>query len=162
MAMVLHAINQAVLVKSTDNSGNSCNMRVKCTNRTTKSPCPCSVNATFAADLRTERCAIVEAWHCESDPAGFGTFPYSVIPRKPNRWHGQLLQTLDALPHATRVATTFWNSPPKQVSLDQRNWFDSLANARISFRHRLLAKGSRVSKTMLVISFSGCHQRGLW
>ncbi len=29
MAMILHAINQAVLVKSTDNSGNSCNMRVK-------------------------------------------------------------------------------------------------------------------------------------
>ena len=26
--MLLHAINQAVLVKSTDNSGNSCNMRV--------------------------------------------------------------------------------------------------------------------------------------
>jgi hypothetical protein len=28
MAMLLHAINQAALVKSTDNSGNSCNMRV--------------------------------------------------------------------------------------------------------------------------------------
>ena len=27
MAMLLHAINQAALVKSTDNSGNSCNMR---------------------------------------------------------------------------------------------------------------------------------------
>ena len=27
MAMILHAINQAALVKSTDNSGNSCNMR---------------------------------------------------------------------------------------------------------------------------------------
>ena len=29
MAMVLHAINQAALVKSTDNSGNSCNMRAR-------------------------------------------------------------------------------------------------------------------------------------
>ena len=29
MAMLLLAINQAALVKSTDNSGNSCNMRVK-------------------------------------------------------------------------------------------------------------------------------------
>jgi len=28
MAMLLHTINQAALVKSTDNSGNSCNMRV--------------------------------------------------------------------------------------------------------------------------------------
>jgi hypothetical protein len=27
MAMLLHTINQAALVKSTDNSGNSCNMR---------------------------------------------------------------------------------------------------------------------------------------
>jgi hypothetical protein len=27
MDMLLHAINQAALVKSTDNSGNSCNMR---------------------------------------------------------------------------------------------------------------------------------------
>jgi hypothetical protein len=27
MTMLLHAINQAALVKSTDNSGNSCNMR---------------------------------------------------------------------------------------------------------------------------------------
>jgi hypothetical protein len=32
MAMFLHAINQAALVKSTDNSGNSCNMRVKVVN----------------------------------------------------------------------------------------------------------------------------------
>jgi len=32
--MTLHAINQAALVKSTDNSGNSCNMRVKCYNYT--------------------------------------------------------------------------------------------------------------------------------
>ena len=29
MAMLLHAINQAALVKSTDNSGNSCNMRAR-------------------------------------------------------------------------------------------------------------------------------------
>jgi hypothetical protein len=28
MVMLLHAINQAALVKSTDNSGNSCKMRV--------------------------------------------------------------------------------------------------------------------------------------
>jgi len=29
MAMLLHTINQAALVKSTDNSGNSCNMRAR-------------------------------------------------------------------------------------------------------------------------------------
>jgi len=28
--MLLHTINQAALVKSTDNSGNSCNMRASC------------------------------------------------------------------------------------------------------------------------------------
>ena len=31
--MLLHTINQAALVKSTDNSGNSCNMRAKVTDQ---------------------------------------------------------------------------------------------------------------------------------
>jgi len=45
MDMLLHTINQAALVKSTDNSGNSCNMRAShpahftaCPRNTTRKP----------------------------------------------------------------------------------------------------------------------------
>ena len=60
----------------------------------------------------------------------------------------------------SRVATTFWKRSPKMVSRRQPKRSPSLANALISLRHKPLAKGSRVSKTMLVISFSGCHHFG--